>query len=188
MRSIAFGLVACAVLAVGFLAGAMMSSERIIADIAATPATAAAILAAVLAFLSGVLGPFLQFIVGEKQAAASQSSADAALLTARTAGNREIARLHLDEYREPRKAQSAGQRKLAKLGTQLDLLLNRDDQLQGDLWMLADKIYYLETYEQRQEFDKPLMEAGRAVLKGEWEKVKREMRGSEFHGGSVQNS
>jgi len=200
MRYIAIGIIACAFLVVGATIGAMFSAKPIITDIAKTPATAAAILAAMLAFLSGVLGPFVHFIIGEKQAAASQASAEAALLTARTAGNREIARLRMEwmhtlrntlsEYHailmtweDDKELDGPGHRELAKLGTQIDLLLNKDDELQGRLWQIADRIYGLEKQEERSKWDEALMNAGREVLKGEWEKVKREMKGSEFQTG-----
>ncbi|BAR61251.1 S-adenosylmethionine:diacylglycerol 3-amino-3-carboxypropyl transferase [Bradyrhizobium diazoefficiens] len=69
------------------------------------------------------------------------------------------------------------------LGTQLDLLLNKDEALQRTLWDITDEIYNLEKSADRQARDGPLMEAGRAVLKAEWEKVKREMRSAEFQPG-----
>ncbi|MCK1402856.1 hypothetical protein IVB45_23450 [Bradyrhizobium sp. 4] len=74
-------------------------------------------------------------------------------------------------------------REVYRLGTELDLLLNRDDVLQRRLWEIADKIYQTDSLAQRQALDPDLVTAGRAVLKGEWEKVKREMRGSEFQTG-----
>jgi hypothetical protein len=52
--------------------------------------------------------------------------------------------------------------------------------LQRKLWDITDDIYQLENSTARQELDEPLMAAGRAVLKGDWEKVKQEMRSAEF--------
>jgi len=63
------------------------------------------------------------------------------------------------------------------------LLLNKDDAVQRRLWDITDEIYNLEKSEDRQARDTALMDAGRAVLKGEWEKVKREMRSAEFQPG-----
>lgn len=137
------------------------------------------------------------------------------MLTAQTAGYREIAKLRIswmdtlrntvaeyhsilmnledkeaieaisdpDERKVRKNENDEALKKIVLLGTQLDLLLNKDDALQRDLWEITDKFYNLEKSADRQELDKPLMDAGRAVLKGEWEKVKREMRGAEFQTG-----
>ena len=59
------------------------------------PAAAVAALAALFAFIAGVLGPFVQWRVGRRSALASQTSAEAAMLAARTAGFREIAKLRM---------------------------------------------------------------------------------------------
>ena len=189
--------------------------DHLLADIFGSPQAIAAIVASLIALIGGVGGLIVAFLIGRRQAAASQTTANAAMLTARTAGFREIAKLRISwmdtlrntvaeyhsilmnlEDREAIEAISDGEeRKLRKkendealekivlLGTQLDLLLNKDDSLQQNLWEITDKIYNLEKSADRQELDKPLMEAGRAVLKGEWEKVKREMRGGEFQTG-----
>jgi Tfp pilus assembly major pilin PilA len=125
-----------------------VDQAKIINDTVSSPAALVAIVAAVLAFLSGVLGPLVQVYVGRKQAAASQRSADAAMLSAKTAGAREIAKLRmawmetlrnkLSEYHsilmnlenEDRQTdpetKTAEDRKLSELGTHLDLLLNHD--------------------------------------------------------------
>jgi hypothetical protein len=79
--------------------------------------------------------------------------------------------------------ESGDARTLSRFGTQLDLLLNRKDRLQRRLWEVADKIYKLEAQSERQALDEELVEAGRDVLKGAWEKVKREMRGEGFQTG-----
>jgi hypothetical protein len=68
--------------------------------------------------------------------------------------------------------------KLSDLGTQLDLLLNIDDPSQKALWEVLDEIYKTVGIENRQKLDGPLIKAGRAVMKEEWEKIKKEMRGS----------
>ena len=72
-----------------------VDQAKIINAVVASPAALAAIVAAGLAFLSGVLGPLVQVHVGRKQAAASQRSADAAMLAAKTTGAREIAKLRM---------------------------------------------------------------------------------------------
>jgi hypothetical protein len=176
------------------------------------PAAAVAALAALFAFIAGILGPIVQWRVGRRSALASQTSAEAAMLTARTAGFREIAKLRMSwmdtlrntladyhsilmnledkaalvlisdegERKDRTKANNGALEKLVLLGTQLDLLLNKDDALQRKLWDITDEIYQLDSSAARQKLDEPLMAAGRAVLKGEWEKVKREMRGAEF--------
>jgi hypothetical protein len=186
--------------------------DHLLADVLNNPQAVAAILAALFALISGVGGPAVALLIGKRQAAASQTSADAAMLTARTAGFREIAKLRiswmdtlrntlaeyhsilmnledkegielipdLNERNARKKANDDALEKIVLLGTQLDLLLNKEDALQKELWNITDEIYNLDKSAARQELDKPLMAAGRAVLKGEWEKVKREMRGAEF--------
>jgi hypothetical protein len=68
--------------------------------------------------------------------------------------------------------------KLSDLGTQLDLLLNVDNPAQKALWDVLDQIYNTTGIENRQKFDLDLVRAGRTVMKEEWEKIKREMRGA----------
>src|SRR5947207_1087997 len=63
--------------------------------IVSNPAAAVAALAAIFALISGVLGPFVQWRVGRRAALASQTSAEAAMLTAKTAGFREIAKIRM---------------------------------------------------------------------------------------------
>jgi hypothetical protein len=179
--------------------------KSVLAAISHNPAAAAAVVAAMLAFVSGVLGPLVQLSIGKRQAAAAKQSADAAqraadaaMLTAQNAGRREIARLRLawmdklrntvSEFHSILMIRENVQRekdaeKLSRLGTQIDLLLNREDKVQRDLWDITDKIYKCEAIEERQSMDEELVKAGRAVLKAEWEKVKAEMRGEPFKTG-----
>jgi hypothetical protein len=179
-----------------------VDQARIINDVLNSPAALVAILAAMLAFLSGVLGPLVLGHVGRKQAAASQRSADAAMLMARTAGDREIAKLRMawmetlrnklseyhsvlttfeDDRTTAPETKIREDRKLSELGTQLDLLLSQNDPLQKALWNISDKIHRTAGHAERGALDEPLIQAGRAVLKAEWEKVKAEMQGSPFH-------
>ena len=67
-------------------------------DILQSPPAVAAIFAAILAFVSGVLGPYFQYRIGKRQAAAARRSADAAMLIVQNAGSREIARMRLDAH------------------------------------------------------------------------------------------
>lgn len=184
-----------------------VDQAKIINAVVTSPATLVAVLAAVLAFLSGVLGPLVQGYIGRKQAAASQRSADAAMLSARTAGAREIAKLRmawmetlrnkLSEYHsilmnfdddgcelDP-KARIQEDRKVSELGTHLDLLLDLNDPLQRALWDISDKIFKTAEPAERVALDEPLIRAGRAVLQAEWEKVKIEMQGGPFQSGDV---
>lgn len=69
-------------------------------DIFRSPPAVAAIFATILAFVSGVFGPYVQYRIGKRQAAATQRVADAAMLTAQNAGSREIARLRLAAVRQ----------------------------------------------------------------------------------------
>jgi hypothetical protein len=151
-----------------------------------------------LAFISGVLGPLVQLGIGKRQAAASKQAADAAMLTAQNTGTREIARMRLawmDKLRDTvsefhsilmsmdDRDQEKEERELSRLGTEIDLLLNRNDVEQKTLWDITDKIYNAPTRAERQSFDEELVKAGRAVLKAEWEKIKAEMRGEPFKTG-----
>ncbi|WP_029586628.1 hypothetical protein [Bradyrhizobium sp. URHD0069] len=171
--------------------------------ILANPAAGVAAVAAIFALISGVLGPFVQWRVGRRQGLASQLSAKASMLAAEIAGAREVAKLRmawmeklrdtLSEYHAILMSTEDGgellpddTRTLSRLGTQIDLLLNRKDQLQRRLWEIADKIYKLDTQAERQALDEDLVQAGRDVLKAEWEKVKREMRGEGFQTGETQ--
>ena len=172
--------------------------KSVLVDIIHSPPAVAAIVAAILALASGVLGPLVQLRIGKKQAAAAQRAADASMLAAQNAGAREIATMRLawmnklrdtlSEYhgilvsRENVDKHKVAE-KLSRLGTQIDLLLNQDHSVQKALWKITDKIYYSETIEERQGLDKDLVSAGRAVLKAEWEKVKAEMRGEQFKAG-----
>lgn len=162
------------------------------------PSATVAVGAAMLAFVSGVLGPLVQLSIGKRQAAAAQSSANAAMLSARNAGYREIARLRMEWMSKLRDTlakyhsmlmsldgdeRAAASQTLSELGTQLDLLLNQKDTRQKALWDVADKIFKLEDIDERQAMDKDLIDAGREVFKSEWEKVKAEMRGEPFQTG-----
>lgn len=139
-------------------------------------------------------------------AQAATRNAEAAILSARIAGHREVAKLRmgwmetlrntLAEYHatlmtledgdygaddEKEKGHDSSARdKLVLLGTQLDLLLNQDNLAQKELWDITDRIYNLDSLEERQKEDKPLIEAARRVLKQEWERVKKEMREGDF--------
>jgi hypothetical protein len=178
---------------------------RIINDVLNSPAALVAIFAAMLAFLSGVLGPLVAGHVGRKQAAASQRSADAVMLIARTAGARELAKLRmawmealrnkLSEYHsvlvnfkdDDRTTDPVTKieedRKLSELVTHLDLLLNQHDPLQKALWNISDQIHKTAGPAERGALDEPLIQAGRVVLQAEWEKVKAEMQGGPFQSG-----
>ncbi|MCC8975351.1 hypothetical protein [Bradyrhizobium brasilense] len=72
-----------------------LGTDHLLADILNTPQAVAAIVAAALALVSGVGGPLVALLIGRRQAAASQTSADAAMLAAKTAGFREIAKLRI---------------------------------------------------------------------------------------------
>lgn len=181
-------------------------------EILESPPAIAAIAAALLALISGISGPLVQLKIGKRQAAAAQASANAStiaanasslaarasMLTAQNAGNREIARMRLawmDKLRDVLSEYHSilmstddatipeAEQKLSQLGTQIDLLLNQDDKIQKALWDVADKIFNLKTKEARQALDDPLIKAGRAVFKAEWEKIKAEMRGEPFQTG-----
>jgi hypothetical protein len=166
-----------------------------------SPAASAAIFAALLALIGGVLGPLVQLKIGKKQAAvaksaaaASQTAANASMQTAKNAGNREIARLRMNWIEKVRDVlaeyhailmsveteDGETKRKLLQLGTQLDLLLNQNDPPQKLLWDIADRIFKTRDIETRKKMDPELISAGRAVFDGEWKKIKAEMKGEDF--------
>ncbi|MGY3563967.1 hypothetical protein ACVWXP_007292 [Bradyrhizobium sp. USDA 4463] len=145
--------------------------------------------------------------IASKQAEASKISAEAARITALNAGTRELAKVRLtwlealrdnlseyhsilmsakdphdklsDDERSALKVQwEADERRLSYLGTQLDLLLNQEKPLQKALWAVSDDILTLSTKKERQARDEELVVAARAVIDFEWQKIKREMRGS----------
>jgi hypothetical protein len=156
--------------------------------------TTAAVLSA--AFAAGTLG--VQFWVGSRQAKigsrqaeASRISADAAMLTAKSSGNRAVASMRikwvedlravLSEYHSMlmtrEKCEGEDRRQMSDLGTKLDLMMNLDEPEHKALWDLADQIYFEEDLEKRRQHDEAMMDAARVVLKTEWEKIKRELRG-----------
>jgi len=159
--------------------------------------TTAAVLSAVFAFAILVV----QFWVGARQARiwsrqadASRMSAVAALLTAKSSGNRDVASMRIKWVEELREVLSEYhsilmsvekftdedlRRRLVNLGTQLDLMMNLNEADQKALWQIADDIYHIEDIEQRKALDPNLMAAGRLVLKNEWEKIKCELRGED---------
>jgi hypothetical protein len=168
----------------------------IVDSILSSPAAIAAIIAAVFSLVAGVLGPVVALWVGHRQTKAAKISADAAMLSAQSIGSREIASMRLAWMEKLRDTLAEfhatlmslddsdfsddDRKKLALFGTQLDLLLNRNEEMQKKLWDVTDKIYRTESVSERQQFDEELIEAGRTVLKAEWEKVKAEMRGQPF--------
>lgn len=172
----------------------------IVRSVLENPAALVALFASLLAFVSAILGPTVQLLIGKRQAAVARISADAAMLSARNAGYREIAKMRLewvstlrdtlseyhsllmslDEQEEEKQAQ-----KLSELGTQIDLLLNKDDPAQRRLWDVTDKIFNTEDLRTRQSMDQDLIEAGRVVMKAEWEKIKREMLTGVFQTGEA---
>jgi hypothetical protein len=195
-----FALVAALLLA--FLAGQSFGNAALLAKINAyfaealsDPKTSAAMASAAFALLSLAVQYSIgtkQTIIGTRQAEASRVSAEAASLTAKSSGDRAIATMRIEWITELRKTISEyhailmtrseitddSYLKLSDLGTQLDLLLNIDDPAQKALWDVLDQIYKTTGIDARQKFDVDLILAGRAVMKEEWEKIKREMRGA----------
>jgi hypothetical protein len=166
--------------------------KTIISEALSQPATVVAVFAALVALLSGVLGPMVQLIIGWRQTNAARITAEAATSTANKAGDRAIATMRLDWLQRVRETLSEfhsilmtandpisdeDQRKLSHLGTKIDLLLNLDEPIQKELWSISDQIYQTKDRAKREEIDPLLMKAGRVVMKTEWEKIKKELRG-----------
>ena len=114
------------------------------------------------------------------------------MLTAKSSGSRAIASMRIQWVEDLRKVLSEYhsilmshervddlklRQQVIDLGTRLDLMMNLHEADQKALWDIADKIWKTEDLEERRELDPALMEAGRVVLKNEWEKIKRELRG-----------
>jgi hypothetical protein len=188
---------------------AFLISTNFVHEAMDTPAARVAAIAALLAFVSGVLGPFVQLMVGYEQAKvgakaaeANRISAEATMLAAKTAGAREIAKLRMawienlrnklceyhsllmnlesDDISPNPETKIAEDRKLSELGTHLDLLLNQQDALHKTLWDISDQIYKTPDQAERAGLDERLIRAGWAVLEAEWQKVTIEMQGGVF--------
>ena len=155
----------------------------------------ATLIAAGATFAVGMTGALTALVIGWRQgtssrlaAEAAKASAEAATLIARASGDREIAKMRLEWLRDLRNLlaqyhstllayKDEDYRKAAELGTHLDLMLNQQEPVQKKLWDVADEIFHNPS--KRVELDRPLMEAGRAVLKNEWNKIKDELRARE---------
>src|SRR5258708_24948077 len=151
--------------------------------------------AAIVAGLVGFSGSLVALIIGWRQgtssrlaAEAAKASAEATALTARVAGDRAIATMILQWVHDLRKIlseyhsvlvdyQPADYRKVSELGTQLDLMLNIEEPEQRALWDVAEEVFRTKDKNQRVALDRKLMEAGRRVLKKEWQTIKWELRG-----------
>jgi hypothetical protein len=168
--------------------------EAFLANIFSDSRTTAAILSAIFAFGSLAVQLFVgakQARIGARQADASLTSANAAMLTAKRGANHDIATMRIKWVEELRgvlsqyhsmlmtheKFEDADRRLMSELGTKLDLMMNFNEPDQKALWDLADKIYFTDDLEERRKLDENMMAAARVVLKNEWEKIKRELRG-----------
>lgn len=157
----------------------------------------ATVVAAFATLAVGLVASTVTLCIGWRQASAAlkaaeaaKKSAEAAELTARASGDRAVATMRLQWVTELRKTiaeyhsilmtattlDDETHRKLSELGTHLDLMLNIKNDAQKELWLILDNIYKTTGLKNRQKFDEPLMEAGRKVLKDEWERIKRETK------------
>src|SRR4029079_14984747 len=143
--------------------------SKITSEIIQNPAAAAAVVAALIALAGSIIAPTVQLLIGSWQTTAAQTAARAALLSAESAGIREIARMRLSwleklrdtlsEFHsilmseDPENYTRATNQKLTQLGTQLDLLLNQDDRLQKQLWDITDRIYKCDNLSERNDMD-----------------------------------
>jgi hypothetical protein len=126
--------------------------RKVLLEIVHDPKTVVAFASMILAFIGVVLGPLVQLRIGSKQAAAAQRAVD---LT----GSRAIATMRLEWMEKLRDTLSEFHSilmikenvdkekdavKLSHLGTEIDLLLNQQDEVQKVLWDITDKIYKCE--------------------------------------------
>jgi hypothetical protein len=198
-----FGLIVGKSWQFGVLEQILTKPETAVNVVVALVALVGSICGPVVAYRLGVR----QADIASAQAAAAKTSADAAMTTARGAGTRALATSRLDwlkalrenlsEYHailmssgDPDTSQTeeeakaakarydADERRLALLGTQLDLLLNQKNDLHQRLWQVSDDILKIEGKYNRWARDKELVAAARAVIENEWQKIKREMRGA----------
>ncbi len=166
---------------------------------AAHSQSGATVLAGLVTLTVGLIASAVTLCIGWRQTTAASKAADAAkdsaraaLSTAHASGDRAIATMRLEWVSDLRKTiaeyhsilmtastlDPPARQKLSELGTRLDLMLNTDNDAQRELWTILDNVINTDAVENRQKFDEPLMRAGRKVMKDEWERIKREMRGS----------
>jgi hypothetical protein len=66
-------------------------------------------------------------------------------------------------------------RKLSALGTKIELLLNPMEKTSREVLSAIYQMYNTAEYDERRKMDKILVEKSQAVLKDEWEKIKRDL-------------
>jgi hypothetical protein len=206
-------------LSVGFVAGYFVAAPLrggLIAALQAiliTPVAAAALVAAGVAFIGGLVSPIVTYKIGSNQAKIAKASADAmktsadtAMVTAKSAGTRTLANAHLEwlkalrdtlsEYHsilmEPsydpaakdakaKEKRRVDERRLSYLGTQLDLLLDQKKQYQQALWQVSDDILNMDldkaTDDELDDADKRLVLAAREVFDFHLQKIESEILG-----------
>jgi hypothetical protein len=154
---------------------------------------------AVATALAAVLvAPVVQLIIGFRQARVARLSADAARVSAETAlhnsrnaGIQTVAAsrqawintlrdtllefhsivLTENEHPYPKEVD----RKLSMLGTKVELLLNPNEATSQKLLDLMNRIYDADSVEKRDKMDREFVSAAQAILKNEWNRVKREL-------------
>jgi hypothetical protein len=153
-------------------------------------AVTAAIITSILALVGTLVGLAATIVIGRRQVAAAQRNAEAAMLTAQKVGARAIGSLRqqwidtlrrtLSEYHSilmtakyPLSKQD--DRLVSNLGTQIELMLNPSEELSRKLDEVMGKIYECEDYDDRVAMDPEFIEAARAVLKAEWNRVKADL-------------
>ena len=157
------------------------------------------LLTAVATSLAAVLiAPIVQIMVGFKQARIAKSSAEAAKLSAeaalrnsRNTGVQLIAAsrqkwidnlrdtlsefhsitLTENEYPYPKEVD----RKLSMLGTKVELLLNPNEDSSKQILGLINRIYDSKSISERESLDLEFVAAAQAILKTEWDRVKRDL-------------
>ena len=157
------------------------------------------LLTAVATSLAAVLiAPIVQIIIGFKQARIAKFSAEAAKLSAEAAlqnsrntgiqliaGSRQnwidnlrdtLSEFHSitlteNEYPYPKEID----RKLSMLGTKVELLLNPREDSSKLILSLINRIYDAKNIEERESLDLEFIAAGQAILKNEWDRVKRKL-------------
>ncbi|MBZ9998522.1 MULTISPECIES: hypothetical protein [unclassified Mesorhizobium] len=143
--------------------------------------------ASVAAVVAGI-----QFFIGQKQAAAALTAANAALMNAKNAGRHGIARFRqewidkvVDALCEHHsilmttangEGRSAGdERRLAALATKIELLLNPDEPDTAALLKAMEDIWRSPDEKSRASNDQKMVVIARRLLKSEWVRLKDEL-------------
>ncbi|MGJ5082718.1 hypothetical protein [Bradyrhizobium sp. HKCCYLS3013] len=147
--------------------------EQTIEGFLATQGVAAAIVTSTLAFIAAIVNIALSAYLGRKAgsravAAFRQQWIDTLRKT--------LAEYHSILMSVERPLSVADDRALSNLGTQIELMLNSDEEASQKLEQIMDQIYNAHSLHERVVLDPAFIAAARRVLKDEWKRVKSELK------------